>query len=430
MSDVVIKVENVGKQYHLGKVGTGTIANDLNRWWHIARGKEDPYLKIGSVNDRTSKSSVNDIVWAVNDISFEVKQGEVLGIIGTNGAGKSTLLKILSRVTAPTTGNIKVKGRIASLLEVGTGFHPDLSGRENIFLNGAILGMTKSEIKSKFDEIVDFSGVERYIDTPVKRYSSGMYVRLAFAVAAHLEPEILIVDEVLAVGDAEFQKKCLGKMKDVSGQGRTVIFVSHNMAAVKGLCTQGIILRNGNLIFSGDAESACSSYLGSSMQLAGDSLIDRKDRQGTGSIRIEELFFIGKSGNVLNTLISGEYAKLIFKYKKIVIGSIKPLFIGITIRNDSDVIQTVIATDELGISVEIEKEEGIIEVEIPEVLLRGGMYSVTFQISYKANQMASHEIIDRVENAMYFQVERGDYWSVGNINRPTGYLQQASIILK
>src|ERR1035437_338096 len=217
MSNTVIKVENLGKQYRLGQVGTGTISHDLNRWWSKVRGKEDPYLKIGETNDRATKGE-SDLVWALKDINFEVKQGEVLGIIGKNGAGKSTLLKILSRVTGPTVGDIKVKGRIASLLEVGTGFHPDLSGRENIFLNGAILGMTKQEIKSKFDEIVDFSGVERYIDTPVKRYSSGMYVRLAFAVAAHLEPEILIVDEVLAVGDAEFQKKCLGKMKDVAGQ--------------------------------------------------------------------------------------------------------------------------------------------------------------------------------------------------------------------
>lgn len=260
MSKVVIKVENLGKQYRLGNVGTGTISNDLNRWWHKVRGKEDPYLKIGDVNDRTKKGE-SDLVWAIKDINFEVRQGEVLGIIGKNGAGKSTLLKILSRVTGPTVGDIKVKGRIASLLEVGTGFHPELTGRENIFLNGAILGMTKMEIKSKFDEIVNFSGVERYIDTPVKRYSSGMYVRLAFAVAAHLEPEILIVDEVLAVGDAEFQKKCLGKMKDVSGQGRTVLFVSHNMEAVKNLTGSSIVLKNGGLIYSGDTTSAINQYL-------------------------------------------------------------------------------------------------------------------------------------------------------------------------
>jgi lipopolysaccharide transport system ATP-binding protein len=261
MSDIVIKVENVGKQYRLGKVGTGSITSDINRWWQIARGKEDPYLKIGAVNDRTTKSSEDDVVWAIRNISFEMRRGEVLGIIGKNGAGKSTLLKILSRVTGPTVGNIKIKGRIASLLEVGTGFHPELSGRENIFLNGAILGMTKTEIKSKFDEIVDFSGVERYIDTPVKRYSSGMYVRLAFGVAAHLEPEILIVDEVLAVGDAEFQKKCLGKMKDVSGEGRTVLFVSHNVRAIESLCNSGLYLENGSPSFySKDIREVVARY--------------------------------------------------------------------------------------------------------------------------------------------------------------------------
>ena len=222
MSDTVIKVENLSKQYRLGVVGTGTITHDLNRWWHKVRGKEDPYLKIGEANDRAITGG-SEYVWALKDINFEVKQGEVLGIIGKNGAGKSTLLKLLSRVTTPTTGEIKAKGRIASLLEVGTGFHPELTGRENIFLNGAILGMTKVEIKVKLDEIIDFSGTTRYVDTPVKRYSSGMRVRLAFAVAAFLEPEILIVDEVLAVGDAEFQKKAIGKMQEVAkGEGRTV----------------------------------------------------------------------------------------------------------------------------------------------------------------------------------------------------------------
>ena len=260
MSKVVIKVENVGKQYRLGQVGTGTISHDLNRWWHIVRGKQDPYLKIGETNDRSAKGE-SDLVWAIKNVNFEVKQGEVLGIIGKNGAGKSTLLKILSRVTSPTVGDIKVKGRIASLLEVGTGFHPELTGRENIFLNGAILGMSKQEIRSKFDEIVDFSGVERYIDTPVKRYSSGMYVRLAFAVAAHLEPEILIVDEVLAVGDAEFQNKCLGKMKDVSEQGRTVLFVSHNMPAVKTLCSRAILLDKGGVVQDGSVQSVIEKYL-------------------------------------------------------------------------------------------------------------------------------------------------------------------------
>ena len=256
----VLKVENIYKQYELGQVSTGTMAHDFNRWLHKIRGKEDPYLKITEKNTRDENGGSN-FVWALDDISFDVNQGDVVGIIGSNGAGKSTLLKILSKVTSPTKGNIKIKGRIASLLEVGTGFHPDLSGRENIFLNGAILGMTKKEIHAKFDEIVAFSGVDKYIDTPVKRYSSGMYVRLAFSVAAHLEPEILIVDEVLAVGDAEFQKKCLGKMKEVSQQGRTVIFVSHNLVAVKSLCTKGIVMDQGKLIFSGSADEAVESYM-------------------------------------------------------------------------------------------------------------------------------------------------------------------------
>lgn len=260
MSDTVIKVENLWKQYRLGTVGTGTLAHDLNRWWHKIRGKEDPYLKIGEENDRSRKGD-SEYVWALKEINFEVKRGEVLGIIGKNGAGKSTLLKILSQVTTPTKGQVKIKGRIASLLEVGTGFHPELTGRENIFLNGAILGMTKAEIRSKFDEIVDFSGVEHYIDTPVKRYSSGMYVRLAFAVAAHLDPEILIVDEVLAVGDAEFQKKCLGKMKDVSVKGRTVLFVSHNMAVIRLLCNTAMYLKNGVLKFYGKTNEVIEKYL-------------------------------------------------------------------------------------------------------------------------------------------------------------------------
>ncbi|RYE28209.1 MAG: ABC transporter ATP-binding protein, partial [Sphingobacteriaceae bacterium] len=239
---------------------TGTISRDLERWIARVRGKEDPFLKIGETNDRTGKDT-SGVVWSLKDLNFNINQGDAIGIIGRNGAGKSTLLKLLSRVTAPTTGNIKVKGRIASLLEVGTGFHPELSGKENIYLNGAILGMRKREIAAKFDEIVDFAGVERYVDTPVKRYSSGMYVRLAFAVAAHLESEILIVDEVLAVGDAEFQKKCLGKMGEVSqGEGRTVLFVSHNMASVKQLCKKGIVLDKGAIGYNGSVEGAISFY--------------------------------------------------------------------------------------------------------------------------------------------------------------------------
>jgi lipopolysaccharide transport system ATP-binding protein len=268
MSEIAIQVEHLYKQYKLGAIGTGTISHDVTRWWYKVRGKEDPFQKVTVLNDRTQKDAKNnDYIWALDDINFEVKQGEVLGIVGKNGAGKSTLLKILSKVTSPTKGMIKVNGRIASLLEVGTGFHPELSGRENIYLNGAILGMSKQEIKSKFDEIVDFSGVDKYIDTPVKRYSSGMYVRLAFAVAAHLESEILIIDEVLAVGDAEFQKKCLGKMKDVSaGEGRTVLFVSHNMTAVNTLCNRCIYLKNGGLFSEGTTDKIVDQYLNTEHQ--------------------------------------------------------------------------------------------------------------------------------------------------------------------
>jgi lipopolysaccharide transport system ATP-binding protein len=260
MSDIAIKIENLSKQYRLGNVGTGTLTHDLKSWWATVRGKEDPNLQIGLENKLAEKGG--DYVYALKDINLEIKKGDIVGVIGKNGAGKSTLLKILSRVTTPTTGFIDMYGRVASLLEVGTGFHPELTGRENIFLNGAIMGMTKQEIKSKFDEIVEFAGVAKYIDTPVKRYSSGMYVRLAFAVAAHLEPEILIVDEVLAVGDVEFQKKAIGKMQDVSrNEGRTVLFVSHNMTAIENLCNNICFLKNGNVNYYGNLKIGISKYM-------------------------------------------------------------------------------------------------------------------------------------------------------------------------
>lgn len=285
---VVIKAENISKQYRLGMVGTGTIRDDLKRWYYNVRGKENPFLKIGDTNNRSSKGD-SDYVWSLRDINFEINQGDSVGIIGRNGAGKSTLLKILSQVTQPTTGKIYTKGRIASLLEVGTGFHPEMTGRENIYLNGAILGMRKHEITRKFDEIVDFSGVERYIDTPVKRYSSGMYVRLAFAVAAHLESEILIVDEVLAVGDAEFQKKCLGKMENVTkGEGRTILFVSHNMTAIKTLCNKGILLEYGNVKFDGGMDETISSYF--EKNYASDNLIFVPDFQAKDDFFIEKIW--------------------------------------------------------------------------------------------------------------------------------------------
>ena len=293
-----IAFEHISKQYRLGLVSTKTLSHDLRRFWITnVLGKEDPYLKIGEVNDRSTKGQ-SDYVWALRDIDFKVEQGDVLGIIGKNGAGKSTLLKLLSKVTGPTTGTIRAHGRIGSLLEVGTGFHPEMTGRENIFLNGAILGMTRHEIQRKLDEIIDFSGCERYIDTPVKRYSSGMMVRLGFAVAAFLEPEILVVDEVLAVGDAEFQKKAIGKMQDVSkGEGRTVLFVSHNMASVKKLCTKGVLLENGQLKFMGGIEETIDEYLSDSNQAELGELI--KMQSLTSSLEILDFTINGQRTNYI-----------------------------------------------------------------------------------------------------------------------------------
>lgn len=306
-NNIILKVDQISKQYRLGLVGTGTISHDFNRWWHKIRGKEDPYLKIGDVNDRSTKSE-SDYVWALNNINFEVKKGEVLGIIGKNGAGKSTLLKILSKVTSPTKGEIKTKGRIASLLEVGTGFNGEMTGRENVYLNGAILGMTKKEITSKIDEIIGFSGCERYIDTPVKRYSSGMTVRLAFAVAAFLEPEILVIDEVLAVGDDEFQKKAIGKMQDISrGDGRTVLFVSHNMAAVRDLCTRAILLSNGNVDIDSSVDVVVNKYLNSNTENNGK--IDFKFNENHQFSKIKSISIFNSKNKITSKLKSGEVFK-------------------------------------------------------------------------------------------------------------------------
>ncbi len=305
----VIEIENISKKYRLGYVGVKTLADDINRLFASMRGREDPTLKIGHTNKPTPNSQLptpnSNHIWALKDINLKVEQGEVLGIIGKNGAGKSTLLKILSKVTAPTTGIIKTKGRISSLLEVGTGFHPELSGRENIFLNGAIMGMSKADIRNKLEEIVDFSGVEKYIDTPVKRYSSGMYVRLAFAVAAHLEPEILIVDEVLAVGDAEFQKKALGKMKEIAGgNGRTVLFVSHNMGAITGLCPNSIYLCDGRIRNIGSSDSIVSEYLKNSNQITTYNInwLNHKDRPGDNYADLLSVRFIDKEGRDIDLI--------------------------------------------------------------------------------------------------------------------------------
>ena len=292
-----IEFNNISKQYRLGLVSTRTLSHDLNRWWQMnIRGKDDPYLKIGEVNDRAHRGE-SDYVWALRDIDFKVEQGDVLGIIGKNGAGKSTLLKILSKVTAPTTGTIKARGRIASLLEVGTGFHPEMTGRENIYMNGAILGMTKAEINRKLDEIVDFSGVERYIDTPVKRYSSGMMVRLGFAVAAHLDPEILVVDEVLAVGDAEFQKKAMGKMQDVSkGEGRTILFVSHNMRAITDLCKRAILLTNGTISLDDETQIVVEKYLMSNQNIQSNVSWNNNDAPGDNEVKLRKAYIVDTNG--------------------------------------------------------------------------------------------------------------------------------------
>ena len=305
-NNIAIEFEHVSKQYRLGLVSTKTLSHDIRRFWITnVLGKEDPYLKIGEVNDRSSKGS-SEYVWALRDIDFKVEQGDVVGIIGKNGAGKSTLLKLLSRVTGPTTGTIRAHGRIGSLLEVGTGFHGEMTGRENIFMNGAILGMSRAEIQAKLDEIIDFSGCERYIDTPVKRYSSGMTVRLGFAVAAFLEPEILVVDEVLAVGDAEFQKKAIGKMKDVSqGDGRTVLFVSHNMTSVKQLCKNGILLENGMISYMGTAEDTIGKYLAVNIEEIDKPLLERTDRQGNGKVRFSNIIFRNDKGDAVTEAFVG-----------------------------------------------------------------------------------------------------------------------------
>jgi lipopolysaccharide transport system ATP-binding protein len=303
MSATVISVQNVSKCYRLGLIGGATLRADFERWWARVRGKPDPLLKIGQ-GDQGNREG--EYIWALQDVSFEVQQGEVLGIIGRNGAGKSTLLKILSRVTAPTSGQVKIKGRVVSLLEVGTGFHPELTGRENIYLNGAILGIKKAEIDRKFDEIVAFSEVEKFIDTPVKRYSSGMYVRLAFAVAAHLEPEILLVDEVLAVGDTAFQKKCLGKMGDVAKEGRTVLFVSHNTGAIAGLCKYGVVLESGRVSFIGEAQRAISKYLSVPITSGHVDLGLVANRTGNGRAQFVRAITRNCEGQICDTFVIGD----------------------------------------------------------------------------------------------------------------------------
>ena len=391
--------------YQLGLVGTGTISNDLKRWWAMSvRGKEDPFLKVGQTNDRTTKGT-SDFVYALRDIDFKVEQGDVVGIIGKNGAGKSTLLKLLSRITAPTTGTIKARGRIASLLEVGTGFHPELTGRENIYMNGSIMGMRKHEIDRKLDEIVDFAGVERYLDTPAKRYSSGMTVRLGFAVAAFLEPEILVVDEVLAVGDAEFQKKAIGKMNEVaSGQGRTVLFVSHNMNSVRQLCRSGVVLKNGMIDHIGTADECVDYYLETNISdLVKESKIDNRYRRDTNRTMNLEYINIRMLNDPTN-MATEEPLHLQMTIRRNN-PKIREAQFGIFINNSSDVPVASCYTDPIALPENGDTFD--IDVVIPNHHLAKGLYKIDMNIS-KFDYTAFARDHDLVFNVLSFEVKHVD----------------------
>ncbi len=416
---LALKAENISKQYRLGQVGTGTLTHDLNRFWHKVRGKENPYLKIGESNDRSTKGS-SDYVWSLRDINFEIEQGDAVGIIGRNGAGKSTLLKLLSKVTKPTTGKIYSNGRIASLLEVGTGFHPEMTGRENIYLNGAILGMTKKEITRKFDEIVDFSGVERYIDTPVKRYSSGMYVRLAFAVAAHLESEILIVDEVLAVGDAEFQKKCLGKMGDVTkGEGRTILFVSHNMAAISALCKKGILLESGKMKDSGDIHKVLNTYMNVEKNNETHVMFDSTTlRSGSENIVFESVEMFNNKSQYSNNFSIGDDITLKLKIKNN--SGEKRSEIGIQVKTveDMPVFHIMPRDSNFELHHTAETEEFLITLK--DIRLFPGSYSITL---ISANT-TGHQIYDNIDHAISFNILDGGKYTQRNLPRSAGLFFQ------
>ena len=412
MSETIIKLDNISKQYRLGVVGTGTLSHDLNRLFAKMMGKADPTLKIGSKN--TLDSVEGQYVWALKDINLEVKSGEVLGIIGKNGAGKSTLLKLLSRVTSPTTGEIKVKGRIASLLEVGTGFHPELTGKENIYLNGAILGMSKREIDSKYEEIITFSGVKKYADTPVKRYSSGMYVRLAFAVAAHLEPEILIIDEVLAVGDAEFQKKAIGKMKAVSQSGRTVLFVSHNLTAVEQLCTKGVLMMNGTIVQTGEVHDIVTAYKKTSIDQ------DNLKRSGTRVIEFTDYEVKDMNGKKHNEFLLGE--DFIVDVKAKAKEGIDITDLTLDIRNDvNEFIGHVTNADDLFHIKDVKKGEEVeIQVLVKSITFAPGTYYISLWLGN------TYGTYDYIENCVQFSIKQGDTY----IKRPHSFDKRAKVVLQ
>ncbi|MGY5352965.1 ABC transporter ATP-binding protein [Wenyingzhuangia sp. IMCC45533] len=415
MNTTILKVENISKQYRLGTLGTGTISHDLNRWWHTVRGKEDPYLKIGESNDRATKGE-SQYVWSLKDISFEVKKGEVLGIIGKNGAGKSTLLKILSKVTGPTTGSIKTRGRIASLLEVGTGFHPEMTGKENIYLNGAILGMTKKEIASKLTEIIEFSGCERYIDTPVKRYSSGMKVRLAFAVAAFLEPDILVVDEVLAVGDAEFQKKAIGKMQDISNsEGRTVLFVSHDMAAIQSLCTKLLVLSNGKVSYIGNVTNGVDKYLAEEKTGDNLSLLNVNSRKGDRTSLFKSVQFSYYKDKEFfentNYVLSGEkiYIDLVIQNKN---KKKRAVYISIEITDSNGIPVSNISNQFTKEELYLIGDETKLRFQIDCLNFR----AMDYRLSFWGREVGGN-VFDYIESCATLKVSESDFFNTGVIPR-------------
>lgn len=398
MDDITIKVENLSKKYTIGAKSSGSLRETLVYIWNSFINK--------------TKNKEHDFL-ALNDISFEVKQGEVLGIIGKNGAGKSTLLKVLSRITEPTSGRFIMNGRISSLLEVGTGFHPELTGRENIFLNGTILGMTKKEIKQKFDEIVDFSGVEKFIDTPVKHYSSGMYVRLAFAVAAHLEPEILIIDEVLAVGDSEFQKKCLGKMNEVAKKGRTVLFVSHNMTALAALCTRGIWIKNGQVAYDGDIHTAIKKYLDKEQtNNQSNDLSISKNREGNGLIKFIKYKILNEQEEEIDYVFSGQNITFILDFKINTENPIPPLHFSLWFLDQNENpyfhLSNSVANGEEFI-IKNGPDKGTVACNIPKFPLHQGEYYFNIYCG------TFKEIYDHVIFAGKLKVEEGNFYKSGQL---------------
>ncbi len=407
MHPIVIQAEDISKQYRLGLLSGKTLSEDFKRFLYRMAGKPDPLAFVGAENDRTV-ASAERYVWALKNINFDVRQGEVMGIIGRNGAGKSTLLKILSRVTTPTTGEIRIKGKIASLLEVGTGFHPELTGRENVFLNGAILGMSKAEIKRKFDEIVQFSGVARYIDTPVKRYSSGMYVRLAFAVAAHLEPEILVIDEVLAVGDTEFQKKCLGKIKEVAGGGRTVLFVSHNMGAVSDICDRAIMIEKGSITSTGVADAVIREYVNSTMKTdltSYDSLKDAQFRRGSGQVRISALS-MHRHGSDVEQHEFDYRSDVSFNLSFQIYEPVQELYFLLALRSSLSR-EMVTATERIRIPVAGKSGEMQFRITLPAVNLSPGVYETYYWLGSSKQEMP-YDVIDNMTAPLVIRVPENE----------------------